>query len=39
MAITDPASDRVFDDYMKLADDEMYRVKVEKKEKGGMRKE
>lgn len=37
-AVTDPESDRVFDDYMKLADDEMYRVKVAKKEKGGVRK-
>lgn len=38
MAVTDPSSDRVFDDYMKIADDEMYKVKVEKKEKGGIRK-
>ncbi len=37
-AVTDPSSDRVFDDYMKTADDEMYRVKVAKKEKGGLRK-
>lgn len=36
--VTDPASDRGFDDYMKIADDAMYRVKVAKKEKGGIRK-
>ncbi len=37
-AITDPVSGRAFDDYMKIADDEMYKVKVAKKEKGGLRK-
>lgn len=37
-AVTDPASDMLFDDYMKIADDQMYRVKVAKKEKGGFRK-
>jgi len=31
-------SGRAFDDYMKIADDEMYKVKVAKKEKGGLRK-
>ena len=37
-AVTDPASDMLFDDYMKIADDQMYKVKVAKKEKGGFRK-
>ena len=37
-AVTDPSSDKVFGDYMKIADDEMYKVKVAKKEKGGFRK-
>ena len=36
--MTDPASGKAFDDYMKAADDEMYKVKVAKKEKGGVRK-
>ncbi len=37
-SVTDPLSDKVFGDYMKIADDEMYKVKVAKKEKGGCRK-
>lgn len=37
-ALTDPESDKMFDDYMKAADDEMYKVKVAKKEKGELRK-
>ena len=37
-SVTDPSSDKVFGDYMKIADDEMYKVKVAKKEKGGCRK-
>lgn len=35
MTVTEPSSDRALDDYMKVADDEMYRVKAAKKEKGG----
>ena len=37
-SVTDPSSDKVFGDYMKIADDEMYKVKVAKKEKGVCRK-
>ncbi len=31
LTTTDPLSDKTFDDYMKLADDEMYRIKAAKK--------
>lgn len=34
MTVTDPDSDMLFDDYMKLADDAMYSVKTAKKENG-----
>lgn len=35
MIVTDPATGRTFQDYMKAADEEMYRVKAQRKKKKG----